>query len=341
MKMNPNTPIKFALAILQLGIGFLLFSLSARYMDGSAKVPMYFLMIGWLIITTGELFISPIGLSKITELAPARLASFLMGVWFLSSAFAHYIAGGIAKLTVPPTSETAFVEDNSVITRFASWSSGMDHNKVGNFMFAYDNAYNKLLDTAVMQYPTVENFEQYRSVLKEMETVSNKWTRNKKAIDSSLLDLEQKMQALQAIGKENQVQEYQTYIKQFVIKSTTESFKHAYNLKLEQVELLEKNNVKALKKLNKDMAKISQKWIVAAEALIQYESTLATNYPEWSAAVYDFTAAANKSKALIKPYSALATYSKVFAQIAFISFVIALLAFVLAPVLKKLMYGLE
>jgi len=302
---------------------------------------MFFLMIGWLIITTGELFISPIGLSKITELAPARLASFLMGVWFLSSAFAHYIAGGIAKLTVPPTSETAFVEDNSIITRFASWSSGMDHNKVGDFMFAYDIAYHDLLDTSETEYPKVENFEKYHSVLNEMANVSDKWTRNKTVIDSSLIDLEQRMIALQAIGTENLVLEYQTYIKQFVQKSNTESFKHAYDLKLKQAELLEKNDVKALKVLDKEMGKISQKWLVASEALIQYESTLSANYPEWSAAVYNFTSAANQSKALIKPYPALATYSKVFAQIAFISFAIALLAFPLAPILKKLMRGLE
>jgi len=56
-------------------------------------------MIGYLFITSGELFLSPIGLSKVTELSPVKLVSFMMGVWFLSSSFAHYIAGIIAKLT--------------------------------------------------------------------------------------------------------------------------------------------------------------------------------------------------------------------------------------------------
>ena len=97
--MNPNTMIKFGLGILQLGLGFLVFALSARFMGDDARVSMMFLMIGYLFITSGELFLSPIGLAKVTELSPAKLVSFMMGVWFLSSSFAHYIAGIIAKLT--------------------------------------------------------------------------------------------------------------------------------------------------------------------------------------------------------------------------------------------------
>jgi POT family proton-dependent oligopeptide transporter len=96
---NPNTMIKFGLGILQLGLGFLVFALSARYMNDAGRVSMIFLMIGYFFVTSGELFLSPIGLSKVTELSPAKLVSFMMGVWFLSSSFAHYISGVIAKLT--------------------------------------------------------------------------------------------------------------------------------------------------------------------------------------------------------------------------------------------------
>ena len=96
---NPGTMVKFGLGILQLGLGFLVFAVSSRFMDDSGRVSMAFLFGGYLLITSGELFLSPIGLSKVTELSPTRLVSFMMGVWFLSSAFAHYIAGVIAKLT--------------------------------------------------------------------------------------------------------------------------------------------------------------------------------------------------------------------------------------------------
>ena len=96
---NPTTPNKFALGILQLGLGFLVFAMSAQYMDVDGRTPFMFLMVGYLLLTTGELFISPIGLSKVTELSPKSMTAFMMGVYFLSSSYAHYISGAIAKLT--------------------------------------------------------------------------------------------------------------------------------------------------------------------------------------------------------------------------------------------------
>lgn len=104
---NPITPIKFALGILQLGLGFLVFAMSAQFMDEAGKTPFMFLMIGYLLLTTGELFISPIGLSKVTELSPKSMTAFMMGVYFLSSSYAHYISGVIAKLTTTPESGVA------------------------------------------------------------------------------------------------------------------------------------------------------------------------------------------------------------------------------------------
>ena len=104
---NPITPIKFALGILQLGLGFIVFAMSAQFMDDAGKTPFMFLMIGYLLLTTGELFISPIGLSKVTELSPKSMTAFMMGVYFLSSSYAHYISGVIAKLTTTPESGVA------------------------------------------------------------------------------------------------------------------------------------------------------------------------------------------------------------------------------------------
>ncbi len=104
---NPTTPVKFALGILQLGLGFLVFAMSAQYMDAAGRTPFMFLMIGYFLLTTGELFISPIGLSKVTELSPKSMTAFMMGVYFLSSSYAHYISGAIAKLTTTPESGVA------------------------------------------------------------------------------------------------------------------------------------------------------------------------------------------------------------------------------------------
>ena len=102
---NPITPIKFALGILQLGLGFLVFAMSAQYMDAAGKTPFIFLMVGYFLMTTGELFISPIGLSKVTELSPKKMTAFMMGVYFLSSSFAHYISKFIANATITGSDE--------------------------------------------------------------------------------------------------------------------------------------------------------------------------------------------------------------------------------------------
>ena len=111
---NPITPIKFALGILQLGLGFLVFAMSAQFMDDVGKTPFMFLMIGYLLLTTGELFISPIGLSKVTELSPKSMTAFMMGVYFLSSSYAHYISGAIAKLTT--TTEAGIAPEPGFMT---------------------------------------------------------------------------------------------------------------------------------------------------------------------------------------------------------------------------------
>lgn len=100
---EPNTPIKFALGIIQLGIGFLIFTFGASFMGvdaaGLVTVPLIFLVLGYLLHTTGELCLSPVGLSMITKLSPKTITAMVMGAWFLSSAMAHHIGGVIAALT--------------------------------------------------------------------------------------------------------------------------------------------------------------------------------------------------------------------------------------------------
>lgn len=102
---NPNSAIKSGLGLLFLGLGFIVFALSARDMDTLARTPMLYLLVGYGILTVGELFISPIGLSKMTELSPAKYVSFIMGVFFSSSFFGHYFAGKIANLTAVKNDE--------------------------------------------------------------------------------------------------------------------------------------------------------------------------------------------------------------------------------------------
>lgn len=96
---NPNSAIKAGIGLLLLGLGFVIFGASANGMDALAKTPMWYLVVGYFVLTVGELFISPIGLSKMTELSPPKYLSFLMGVFLTSSFYGHFFAGKIAKMT--------------------------------------------------------------------------------------------------------------------------------------------------------------------------------------------------------------------------------------------------
>ncbi len=105
--MEPSTPTKFALAILQVGLGFLVLVLGAQLSGGTGKIGMVWLVLIYLLHTTGELCISPVGLSMITKLSVSRVVGMMMGVWFLASAGANYIAGLIAGVTGSDRAEQA------------------------------------------------------------------------------------------------------------------------------------------------------------------------------------------------------------------------------------------
>jgi proton-dependent oligopeptide transporter, POT family len=97
--LEPSTPVKFALGLIQLGLGFGAFWLGSTMADGRGMVAMSWLLLGYLLHTTGELCLSPVGLSMITKLSPKLLVSTMMGVWFLATAFSQYLGGIIAMLT--------------------------------------------------------------------------------------------------------------------------------------------------------------------------------------------------------------------------------------------------
>jgi len=96
-KFNPFTPYKFALGLAFIGLGFYIYSMSDSFADDNGMVPFVFMALGYLWFVVGELFMSPVGLSKITELSPREFVGFFMGVWFLSSSFAFDIGGFIGR----------------------------------------------------------------------------------------------------------------------------------------------------------------------------------------------------------------------------------------------------
>ncbi|GAB5558080.1 MAG: oligopeptide:H+ symporter [Schleiferiaceae bacterium] len=96
---NPSIPMKFSLGILQLGLGFLITLVGMMFVNDAYQVPLLTLVFLYMLHTTGELFVSPIGLSMVTKLAPKSIAGTAMGGWFLSFAMANYLAGAIAALS--------------------------------------------------------------------------------------------------------------------------------------------------------------------------------------------------------------------------------------------------
>ena len=94
---DPRTPVKFGLGLLFAGFSFYLLSISGVSADETGRVPFSYLLIMYFLLSVGELFMSPVGLSKITDLSPKRIVAFMMGVWFLSSAYAFQLVGFIGK----------------------------------------------------------------------------------------------------------------------------------------------------------------------------------------------------------------------------------------------------
>jgi len=92
-KIEPNTVVKFGLGFLFLAGAFFTFYATRFFADENGVTSLDVFTIAYLIITFGELCLSPIGLSIMTKLSPARLQGVMMGMWFLASAYGQYVAG--------------------------------------------------------------------------------------------------------------------------------------------------------------------------------------------------------------------------------------------------------
>src|SRR5690554_3224014 len=96
---SPDAPIKVFTGLILTSIGFVFLILGLFEIQVSGKANMMWLILAYLFHTLGELCISPVGLSLMTKLAPLRLASLVMGVWFLMPAIASYLAGMVGAFS--------------------------------------------------------------------------------------------------------------------------------------------------------------------------------------------------------------------------------------------------
>lgn len=94
---EPSIPVKFGIALILVGLGFLFLVFGGRFADPTFKVAIWWLAGLYLIHSVAELCISPVGLSMITKLSIPRVVGLMMGVWFLSTSVAQYVAGIVAQ----------------------------------------------------------------------------------------------------------------------------------------------------------------------------------------------------------------------------------------------------
>lgn len=99
LKLEPGLPTKFGLGIIQVGLGFGMLIVGGTQADTNGQVALIWMVLAYLLHTTGELCLSPVGLAMVTRLSVARIVGLSMGVWFLSSAFAANLAALIARET--------------------------------------------------------------------------------------------------------------------------------------------------------------------------------------------------------------------------------------------------
>ncbi len=95
---NPSIPAKFTYGLLQLGLGFLVLAWGSTFATDGALVSPMWLIVTYFFHTTGELCLSPVGLSSITKLSPKRLVGQMMGIWFMAAALGNLLAGLVAGL---------------------------------------------------------------------------------------------------------------------------------------------------------------------------------------------------------------------------------------------------
>ena len=98
-KMNPSTPVKFAFGVFLAGLGFYTLVGGMGLSGETGMTAVYFIFLIYWIHTMGELMVSPVGLSSVTKLAPARVVGMTMGAWFLYSGLSNFLASLIASRT--------------------------------------------------------------------------------------------------------------------------------------------------------------------------------------------------------------------------------------------------
>jgi POT family proton-dependent oligopeptide transporter len=183
---EPSSPVKQALGLFLLAVGYLIIAMGVKDLDPALKVSMFWLVTLYTVHTFGELCLSPIGLSMVVKLAPVRFASLLMGVWFLSTATANKFAGDLSSLypeevhmeTSVPATKFMFNSMDTTLTKNVTLDS--------NYVVAMSKAFpNSVADIKLVS----DGFEKEKELGFLDQVVVNLFGSNEKEKADSLLEI--------------------------------------------------------------------------------------------------------------------------------------------------------
>ncbi len=130
-RLEPSIPVKFAIGLMLVGFGFLVLVYGSNFRSADFKVGLLWLVLAYLLHSLGELCLSPVGLSMITKLSITRVVGLMMGVWFLSTAMAQYVAGIVAQFASVETVGGEVTDPGKALATYTSvfqtiglWSIG-------------------------------------------------------------------------------------------------------------------------------------------------------------------------------------------------------------------------
>ncbi len=128
---EPSTPVKFGLGIIQAGLGFAALVYGAQHPDELGKVAAIWLVLAYFLHTTGELCLSPVGLSAVTKLAVPSVVGVMMGGWFLATAYSEMVAAQIAKLASIETVSGAVTDISQALAAYTTLFEKLTYVGVG------------------------------------------------------------------------------------------------------------------------------------------------------------------------------------------------------------------
>ena len=118
--LEPNNPVKFALGIAQAGLGFGALVIGAATPNEAGMVAGYWMVLAYLLHTTGELCLSPVGLSAVTKLSVPSVVGVMMGAWFLATAYSEFVAVQLAKLAAVETVNGAVTDIGAALASYTA-----------------------------------------------------------------------------------------------------------------------------------------------------------------------------------------------------------------------------